>query len=92
MTSENVAPVVAYLASEESDWCTGQVIGASGLSVSLFNRPSVIAEFQAASEEAYVDDTFGSLEAAFRTAVEGTENFYEVVAKNDLAARQRAAD
>jgi len=39
-----------------------------------------------------VDDTFGSLEAAFRTAVEGTENFYEVVAKNDLVARQRAAD
>ena len=92
MTSENVAPVVAYLASEESDWCTGQVIGASGLNVSLFNRPSVIAEFQAASEEAYVDDTFGSLEAAFRTAAEGTENFYEVVAKNDLVARQRAAD
>lgn len=41
---ENVAPIVAYLASERSDWVTGQVIHASGYQVSLYNRPQVISQ------------------------------------------------
>lgn len=39
---DNVAPVVAYLASSRSDWCTGQVVSARGLDIGLYNIPSVI--------------------------------------------------
>jgi NAD(P)-dependent dehydrogenase (short-subunit alcohol dehydrogenase family) len=39
---DNVAPVVAYIASDRSDWLNGQVIGAGGYQVSLYNRPQVI--------------------------------------------------
>jgi NAD(P)-dependent dehydrogenase (short-subunit alcohol dehydrogenase family) len=37
---DNVAPIVAYLASVDSDWLTGRVIGASGYDVMLFTTPS----------------------------------------------------
>jgi NAD(P)-dependent dehydrogenase (short-subunit alcohol dehydrogenase family) len=36
---DNVAPVVAYLASERSGWITGQVVHASGYEVSLYSKP-----------------------------------------------------
>jgi NAD(P)-dependent dehydrogenase (short-subunit alcohol dehydrogenase family) len=41
---DNVAPVVAYLASERSDWCTGQTISARGYEVGLYNVPQVIRQ------------------------------------------------
>ena len=41
---ENVAPVVAYLASVRSDWLNGQVIHAGGYQVGLYNRPQVIRQ------------------------------------------------
>lgn len=44
MNPRNVAPVVAYLASAASSWCNGQVLGARGYSVSLYNRPAPVAE------------------------------------------------
>jgi NAD(P)-dependent dehydrogenase (short-subunit alcohol dehydrogenase family) len=36
---DNVAPVVAYLASERSGWITGQVVHSSGYEVSLYSKP-----------------------------------------------------
>ena len=39
---DNVAPAVAFLASEGSDWCTGQVIRARGYEIGLYNVPTVI--------------------------------------------------
>lgn len=42
-TPENIAPTVAYLASERSGWLNGQVIGAGGFIVSLLNRPHDLA-------------------------------------------------
>lgn len=39
---DNVAPAVAYLASVDSDWCTGQVIHAQGYQIGLYNTPQVI--------------------------------------------------
>ena len=36
---DNVAPVVAYLASERSGWITGRVIHSSGCEVALYNNP-----------------------------------------------------
>jgi NAD(P)-dependent dehydrogenase (short-subunit alcohol dehydrogenase family) len=40
---DNVAPVVAYLASERSGWITGRIIHSSGYEVSLYNNPEPIS-------------------------------------------------
>jgi NAD(P)-dependent dehydrogenase (short-subunit alcohol dehydrogenase family) len=37
---DNVAPVVAYLASERSRFLTGQVIHSAGYEVALYNKPT----------------------------------------------------
>ena len=39
---DNVAPVVAYLASEESGWINGRIVHASGYEVALYNNPEPI--------------------------------------------------
>jgi NAD(P)-dependent dehydrogenase (short-subunit alcohol dehydrogenase family) len=39
---DNVAPIVAYLASERSGWITGRVIHSSGYEVSLYNNPEPV--------------------------------------------------
>jgi NAD(P)-dependent dehydrogenase (short-subunit alcohol dehydrogenase family) len=44
---DNIAPIVAYLASEASDWLTGRVIGASGYDVSLYSNPEPIRQLSA---------------------------------------------
>jgi NAD(P)-dependent dehydrogenase (short-subunit alcohol dehydrogenase family) len=36
---DNVAPIVAYLASEQSGWITGRIVHASGYEVSLYSNP-----------------------------------------------------
>ncbi len=36
---ENVAPAVAYLASDRSDWCNGQVLLAGGYHIGLYDQP-----------------------------------------------------
>src|SRR5215469_2908299 len=66
---ENVAPVVAYLASDRSDWCNGQVIAASGYSVSLYNRPQVIRQI-VADGPWELDRLSELVERSFRSAVE----------------------
>ena len=40
---DNVAPVVAYLASERSGWITGRIIHSSGYEVSLYSNPEPVA-------------------------------------------------
>jgi enoyl-[acyl-carrier-protein] reductase (NADH) len=40
---DNVAPLVAYLASEQSGWITGQVVHSAGYEVSLYNTPQPVA-------------------------------------------------
>jgi NAD(P)-dependent dehydrogenase (short-subunit alcohol dehydrogenase family) len=39
---DNVAPVVAYLASEQSGWINGQIVSARGYEVALYNIPQPI--------------------------------------------------
>jgi NAD(P)-dependent dehydrogenase (short-subunit alcohol dehydrogenase family) len=39
---DNIAPIVAYIAGESSDWLTGQVVGARGYEVHLYNKPAPI--------------------------------------------------
>jgi NAD(P)-dependent dehydrogenase (short-subunit alcohol dehydrogenase family) len=41
---DNIAPIVAYLASERSDWCTGQVISARGYEVGLYDTPKLVRQ------------------------------------------------
>jgi NAD(P)-dependent dehydrogenase (short-subunit alcohol dehydrogenase family) len=36
---DNVAPVVAYLASEQSGWITGRIVHSSGYEVALYSNP-----------------------------------------------------
>ena len=40
---DNVAPIVAYLASEGSHWLSGRVLSAGGYKVGLYNNPQEIA-------------------------------------------------
>jgi NAD(P)-dependent dehydrogenase (short-subunit alcohol dehydrogenase family) len=40
---DNVAPIVAYLASERSGWITGRVIHSAGYEISLYNNPEPIS-------------------------------------------------
>ncbi len=75
MSPDNVAPPVVYLASTESGWINGQVIGASGYQVSLFNTPEAIRQIQG-KEPWTVDDMYQRMPAIFRPAIEG-RNFYQ---------------
>jgi NAD(P)-dependent dehydrogenase (short-subunit alcohol dehydrogenase family) len=81
LTPENVAPAVIYLASRESGWLTGQVIGAQGRNISLYNRPAVLRELVTDADGWSVDQVFARFEAAFRPAVDNSENVYEIAAK-----------
>jgi NAD(P)-dependent dehydrogenase (short-subunit alcohol dehydrogenase family) len=68
---DNVAPAVAFLASDRSDWCTGQVISARGFQIGLYNVPQVIR--QIASPGPWdLETAFSMIEESFRPAVEAT--------------------
>jgi NAD(P)-dependent dehydrogenase (short-subunit alcohol dehydrogenase family) len=65
---DNIAPVVAYLASTASDWLTGQVIGARGYEVQLFNKPAPVR--QIASDGPWQPERLAELvERSFKPAV-----------------------
>jgi len=40
---DNVAPIVAYLASERSGWINGRIIHSAGYEVSLYNNPEPVS-------------------------------------------------
>lgn len=66
---DNVAPMVAYLASEASDWLTGRVIGAGGYEVSLWSNPEQIRQITTTGPWD-LDRLAGLVERTFRPAVE----------------------
>jgi NAD(P)-dependent dehydrogenase (short-subunit alcohol dehydrogenase family) len=69
---DNIAPIVAYLASTASDWLTGQVIGARGYEVQLFNKPAPIRHIT--STGPWEPDRLADLvERIFKPAVTGTD-------------------
>jgi NAD(P)-dependent dehydrogenase (short-subunit alcohol dehydrogenase family) len=39
---DNIAPVVAYLASEQSGWINGQIVSARGFEIALYNTPEPV--------------------------------------------------
>jgi NAD(P)-dependent dehydrogenase (short-subunit alcohol dehydrogenase family) len=61
---DNVAPIVAYLASERSGWITGRVIHSSGFEVSLYNNPEPISRL-IGTEPWDVDDLAEQVERSF---------------------------
>jgi len=67
---DNIAPPVVYLASTESDWLTGRVIGARGYQMTLYSNPEPIREISS-PEPIELDDAFELIESTFKPAVEG---------------------
>jgi NAD(P)-dependent dehydrogenase (short-subunit alcohol dehydrogenase family) len=61
---DNVAPVVAYLASEQSGWINGQIVSARGFEVALYNTPEPVIRIVGTGPWD-VDALAGSVERAF---------------------------
>lgn len=70
LSPDNVAPVVAYLASEQSGWLSGRTLGAVGNEVTLWNNPQVI-ETVSSDRSWEVVDLAQAVEGAFRPAADG---------------------
>ncbi|WP_433285138.1 SDR family NAD(P)-dependent oxidoreductase [Pseudonocardia sp. CA-142604] len=67
---DNIAPIVAYIASEASDWLTGQVVGARGYEVHLYNKPAPVRHI--VSDGPWEPDRLAELvERTFKPAVTG---------------------
>ena len=64
---DNVATVVAYLASERSGWLTGRIVHSSGYEVSLYNNPSAVVRL-IGHEPWQLGDLAEQVEKSFRTA------------------------
>ena len=73
MSPDNVAPAVAYLAAERSDWCNGQVILALGYQIGLFNVPEVVREIVSPSGPWDVRTAAHLMEAVFKPAIRANE-------------------
>ena len=75
---EDIATVVAYLASTESSWCTGRVIGVSGSEVSLYSDPQIVRQVDSA--QPWDLDTLGdALERNFAPVRRSSEGRWEKV-------------
>jgi NAD(P)-dependent dehydrogenase (short-subunit alcohol dehydrogenase family) len=84
---ENVAPAVAYLASEASDWCNGQVISARGYTIGLYNRPQLLNQIVGTGPmDADLDRTFELIESSFRPLVSGQGTPFAVPAPQPVPA------
>ena len=64
---DNVATVVAYLASERSGWLTGRIVHSSGFEVSLYNNMSPVVRL-IGQEPWQLDDLAAQVERSFRPA------------------------
>jgi NAD(P)-dependent dehydrogenase (short-subunit alcohol dehydrogenase family) len=65
---DNVAPVVAYLASEQSGWINGQIVSARGYEVALYNIPQPIITI-AGTQAWDVDTLAAAMERSFGPAL-----------------------
>jgi NAD(P)-dependent dehydrogenase (short-subunit alcohol dehydrogenase family) len=70
MSPDNIAPICAYLASEQSSWLTGRTLSASGYKVGLYNNPEVIAEVDSDGPWS-LDDLSAKLAGTFRPLADG---------------------
>jgi NAD(P)-dependent dehydrogenase (short-subunit alcohol dehydrogenase family) len=65
---DNVAPVVAYLASERSGWINGRIVHASGYEVSLYSNPEPVIRI-IGTEPWDIDALAGQVERSFGRAL-----------------------
>ncbi|HUA28923.1 MAG TPA: SDR family NAD(P)-dependent oxidoreductase [Streptosporangiaceae bacterium] len=65
---DNVAPVVAYLASERSGWINGRIVHASGYEVSLYSNPEPVIRI-IGTEPWDIDALAGQMERSFGRAL-----------------------
>ena len=70
----NVAVPLVYIASEQSDWLNGQIVGASGYELQLFNKPAVIRQVRG-TERWSVEGAAQQIEELFKPAVAGGGSF-----------------
>ena len=66
----NVAVPLVYIASEQSDWLNGQIVGASGYELQLFNKPAVIRQVRG-TERWTTEGAAQQIEELFKPAVGG---------------------
>jgi NAD(P)-dependent dehydrogenase (short-subunit alcohol dehydrogenase family) len=64
---DNVAPVVAYLASARSGWLTGRIVHSAGYEVSLYNNMAPTVRL-IGQEPWQLDDLAAEVERSFRSA------------------------
>jgi hypothetical protein len=65
LSPDNVAKVVAYLASERSGWLNGRIVYSSGFEVSLYNNASPVVRML--SEQPWqLDELAAQIEKSFR--------------------------
>jgi NAD(P)-dependent dehydrogenase (short-subunit alcohol dehydrogenase family) len=67
---DNVAKVVAYLASERSGWLTGRIVHSAGYEVSLYNNMSPVIRLLS-QEPWQLDDLAEQVERSFRPGSAG---------------------
>jgi NAD(P)-dependent dehydrogenase (short-subunit alcohol dehydrogenase family) len=71
-----MVPALLYLASKESGWLTGRIIGAQEYRISLWSKP--VIERQLVSPGPWdLDDVFTMMPRAFRPTVEGRQRMDE---------------
>ena len=62
---DNIAPIVAYLASEQSGWITGRVIHSMGYEVSLYSNPEPVVRIIGTEPQWDTDDLADQVERSF---------------------------
>jgi NAD(P)-dependent dehydrogenase (short-subunit alcohol dehydrogenase family) len=73
---ESMAPGVVYLASKESGWLNGQVIGLQEYRMSLWSKPEIRRQIVSPSPW-NLEELFAEVPRAFRPMVEGRQGFDE---------------
>ncbi len=71
LAPENVAPVLVYLASDRSRWCTGQVIGSGENKVELYAKPAVVRSL-VSTQKWDIDELGYLMEREFLPAVQAS--------------------
>ncbi len=66
LSPDNIAPLAAWLASEQSGWCNGHVLHARGLEINLYSDPKPIATVRAPGKAWNLGTLGKELEATFR--------------------------
>jgi NAD(P)-dependent dehydrogenase (short-subunit alcohol dehydrogenase family) len=67
---DNVAPIVAYLAGEQSGWITGCIIHSSGYEIALYNNPQPVSRLIGTAPWD-VDDLAAQVERSFGPLLRG---------------------